>query len=98
LTNFYSTPYLACRRTPEAAMPTVIKTGEAKTRLSELLARVEAGEEVTIARGDVPVARLVPIARTGDARAVVADILAARAGVAATTADELIAWRDEGRL
>jgi prevent-host-death family protein len=78
-------------------MPTVIKTGEAKTRLSELLARVEAGEEVTIARGDVPVARLVPVARTGDARAAVADILAARAGLARTTADELIAWRDEGR-
>ena len=78
-------------------MPTVIKTGEAKTRLSELLARVEAGEEVTIARGDVPVARLVPVARTGDARAAVADILAARAGLAPTTADELIAWRDNGR-
>jgi prevent-host-death family protein len=78
-------------------MPTVIKTGEAKTRLSELLARVEAGEEVTIARGDEPVARLVPVARAGDARAAVADILAARTGLAATTADELIAWRDDGR-
>lgn len=78
-------------------MPTVIKTGEAKTRLSELLARVEAGEEVTIARGDVPVARLVPVARTGNARAAVADILVARTGLASTTADELMAWRDDGR-
>ena len=78
-------------------MGPVIKTGEAKTRLSELLARVEAGEEITIARGDVPVARLVPVARHDNARAAVADILAARAGLAATTADELIAWRDEGR-
>jgi prevent-host-death family protein len=89
--------YLSLRRTLEAVMPTVIKTGEAKTRLSELLARVEAGEEVTIARGDVPVARLVPVARTGDARAAVADILAARAGLRPTTAGELIAWRDDGR-
>lgn len=77
-------------------MGAVIKTGEAKTRLSELLARVEAGEEVTIARGDVPVARLVPVARHDNARAAVADILAARAGLAATTTDELIEWRNEG--
>lgn len=34
----------------------------AKTHLSELLARVEAGEEITIARRNVPVARLVPLA------------------------------------
>lgn len=78
-------------------MGPVIKTGDAKTRLSELLARVEAGEEITIARGDVPVARLVPVARHDNAQAAVADILAARAGLAATTADELIAWRDEER-
>jgi antitoxin (DNA-binding transcriptional repressor) of toxin-antitoxin stability system len=32
---------------------------EAKTHLSELLRRVEAGEEIVIRRGDVPVARLV---------------------------------------
>lgn len=31
---------------------------EAKTRLSELLARVEAGEAVVIARNGTPVARL----------------------------------------
>ncbi len=35
----------------------------AKTHLSKLLQRVEAGEEVTIARDGVPVARLVPIER-----------------------------------
>jgi len=34
----------------------------AKTRFSELIRRVEAGEEITIARGDKPVAKLVPIA------------------------------------
>jgi prevent-host-death family protein len=33
----------------------------AKTHLSRLLQRVAAGEEVTIARSGVPVARLVPI-------------------------------------
>ena len=34
---------------------------EAKTRLSKLLARVSAGEEVIIARAGKPIARLVPI-------------------------------------
>jgi prevent-host-death family protein len=33
----------------------------AKTNLSKLLERVEAGEEIIIARGKKPVARLVPI-------------------------------------
>lgn len=35
----------------------------AKTHLSKLLQRAEAGEEITIARDGVPVARLVPIAK-----------------------------------
>ena len=33
----------------------------AKTHLSKLLARVEAGEEIVIARGRTPIARLTPI-------------------------------------
>jgi len=33
----------------------------AKTQLSRLIARAEAGEEVIIARGKKPVVRLVPI-------------------------------------
>jgi len=39
---------------------------EAKNRLSELLQRVENGEEVTITRHGKPVARLVPAAATAD--------------------------------
>ena len=38
-----------------------VNVHEAKTCLSRLLDRVAAGEEVTIARYNVPVARLVPI-------------------------------------
>lgn len=34
---------------------------QAKTHLSKLIARVEAGEEVVIMRGKAPVARLTPI-------------------------------------
>ncbi|MCY4508301.1 MAG: type II toxin-antitoxin system prevent-host-death family antitoxin [Acidobacteria bacterium] len=37
----------------------VVNIGEAKTHLSRLLAQVEAGEEVVIARRGRPVARLV---------------------------------------
>ena len=38
-----------------------IDVGQAKTDLSKLLTRVEAGEEIEIVRGGVPVARLVRI-------------------------------------
>ena len=34
---------------------------EAKTQLSKLIRAVEAGEEVVIARGNTPVARLMPL-------------------------------------
>ncbi len=37
-----------------------VPLNEAKTRLSELIRRVEAGEEIVIRRGSMPVARLVP--------------------------------------
>ena len=40
----------------------VVGAFEAKTHLSELLARVEAGETVTITKHGRPVARLVPAA------------------------------------
>ena len=46
---------------------------EAKTRLSELLARVELGEEVTITRHGVPAARLVAAAAGASAKASGAD-------------------------
>jgi prevent-host-death family protein len=41
-------------------MSEAIPLNEAKTRLSELIRRVEAGEEIVIRRGSKPVARLVP--------------------------------------
>jgi prevent-host-death family protein len=40
-----------------------VNVGEAKTNLSQLLARVEAGEDVEIARNGVPVAKLVRVER-----------------------------------
>ena len=41
---------------------TTITIHKAKTQLSKLLEQVERGEEVIIARGRTPVARLVPYA------------------------------------
>ena len=38
----------------------IVMIHEAKTTLSRLLARVEAGEEIILARGKLPVAKLVP--------------------------------------
>ena len=43
----------------------VVNVHEAKTHLSRLLAQVEAGEEVVIARNGKPVARLVSVRRRG---------------------------------
>ena len=73
-------------------MGMVVKVGEAKTRLSELLALAEAGEDVVIARGDVEVARLTPVRSRSDARRAVEEIRAARAGRPRTTQDEIVAW------
>jgi prevent-host-death family protein len=43
----------------------IVNIHDAKTHLSRLVARVEAGEEIVLARGGRPVARLVPVsART----------------------------------
>jgi len=37
-----------------------VNVHEAKTHLSRLLARVEAGEEIVIAKAGKPIARLIP--------------------------------------
>lgn len=39
----------------------MVKVQYAKTHLSALLTRVEQGNEVTIARGSTPIAKLVPL-------------------------------------
>ena len=38
-----------------------IKLYDAKTRLSELVERAAAGEEIVIAKGNTPMARLMPL-------------------------------------
>ena len=43
---------------------TTVNMHEAKTHLSKLVARVEAGEEIVLARAGRPVARLSPVPTT----------------------------------
>jgi len=45
-----------------------VNVHQAKTQHSRLLRRVQAGEEIVIARGGVPVARLVPVGPVGGSR------------------------------
>lgn len=45
-----------------------INIHEAKTHLSRLVERVEAGEEITLARAGRPVARLVPYRQRAEPR------------------------------
>lgn len=76
---------------------------EAKTKLSELLDLVERGEQITITRRGIPVARLVPVAGDEDVaarqRALADEIKASRerSGLKHTTVEEILDWRDAGR-
>jgi prevent-host-death family protein len=76
-----------------------VGTYEAKSRLSELIAKVEAGETVVITRHGRPVVRLV--AEEGIRRARVGEIFdwmfAERAKRPKVTVEEILEMRDEGR-
>lgn len=56
----------------------LMNIAEAKARLSELIAAAERGEDVVIARGGAPVARLVPVGAGPGFRVGIADGLFAR--------------------
>ena len=57
-----ATPGPAVTAPAPPKLPSIVNVHEAKTQLSRLLARVAAGEEITIARAGQPFARLVPLA------------------------------------
>lgn len=80
-------------------MPLMVKVAEAKARLSELLARVEAGEEVIISRGPDPIARLGPLPEANDTAEVIEAIKATRNSfaLAPVTLEEILEWKSEGR-
>ena len=71
---------------------------QAKTRLPELLRRVEQGESFTITRRGLPVARIVGIEENvEDIRSVIDRLRTSRARRRPVPAEELIADRNRGR-
>lgn len=71
---------------------------EAKTRLPELLRQVERGEQFTITRRGVPIARIVGMEDTvEERRAIIERMKAARSQRTAVPVVELLDARDEGR-
>lgn len=78
-------------------MTVSVKVAEAKTHLSELLAKVEAWEEVIISRGNTPISKLSRIRPEDNVEALIAEIKAQRLTRQATTQDEIREWIEEGR-
>ena len=79
-------------------MSITVNIGEAKTRLSELVAKVEAGEEVVIARGNEPVVKMTALDDQARRAAVVEAMLRERDDGTRkkVTLEEILAWRHEG--
>ena len=72
---------------------TTVKVQYAKTHLSALLARVEDGEEIVIARGSQQVAKLVPLRRPGQRNLGFVDLHFPESGFFEPLPDaELAAW------
>ena len=78
-------------------MTLTVKVGEAKPHLSELLAKVEAGEDVVIARGNEPVARLIRATDTQERRRMLDTLRTERSQRSIVYADEIQTWKNEGR-
>ena len=76
---------------------TTVNVHEAKTTLSDLIARAEAGEEIVIARANKPAVRLVPVAARRERRVLglnAAPTFAIAADFDAPMDDEVL-WYDE---
>ena len=73
-------------------MRLTVNVQEAKTRLSELLARVEAGEEVVIARAGRPVAHLTAHVRPPDRVWGTVELVVGDEFFEPLPEDELAAW------
>ncbi len=67
----------------------------AKTHLSALVARAEAGEEIVIARGDKPVAKLVPLHPPAPAKPVKRRTFGCMKGLVEVGDEALDDWTEE---
>ena len=66
--------------------------------LAELLAKVEAGEDVLLVRGDAPVARLSGIGQTMSKTELIETIIRERKGRKPVTQEEIAEWKQIGRM
>ena len=76
---------------------TEVSVAEAKAKLSEILTRVEQGEEIVITRRGKPVATLSQAKKTFKPFSSHAELLAAQPKAKTSSADILRAMRDEAR-
>jgi len=79
---------------------TTVGLAEAKNKLSELIDRVAHGEEITITRHDVAIAKLVPARRPSrtEAKHAIQAMRALRARNPVTLAtDDILALKNAGR-
>ena len=77
-----------------------IDVEDGSDRWSEMLAEVEAGRDVVIARGEVPLATVKAAPPPPDrdkVEAAIARIMEIRRTIPPTTVEEIIEWRNEGR-
>lgn len=74
---------------------TLVKVQHAKTHLSALLAAVERGEEVIIARGSTPVAKLVPLSPAAERELGFVAYTVPREFLEPLSEEELTTWEGE---
>ncbi len=75
-----------------------LKIGEARTHVSALLEKVEAGEDSVICRGPTPIARVAADIDGREHAVLCATLLREREKRGAVTTSELLAWRHEGHV
>ena len=75
-------------------MRTTVNVQEAKTRLSDLLKRAEAGEQIVIARNGTPVVELKAVRVPEFVFGGFPDVVVSDAFLEPMTAEELADWED----
>lgn len=76
-------------------MMVTVNIGDAD--LNELLAKVEAGEDVVLTRDGVPVAQLTSVTQPSSKAELIETILRERAGRKTVTQEEIAEWKQIGR-
>lgn len=76
-------------------MTITVNIGDAD--LNELLAKVEAGEDIILARNGMPVAQMTAVAQPSNEAELIETILRERAGRKPVSQEEIAEWKQIGR-